>query len=127
MASLFSDDPGFEISAYDLTGHPVALSLDAPPSEPTLVLVPAETDFSSPDVYRSSEANQASPSGPALTSFSGGDGIYMVESSIKDLHEPWPNGAPEMYVHTGVRNDATGVMEWKSVVSGYKSKSHNWL
>lgn len=45
IASLISDDGDFEISAFSLDGRSMPVSQAAPPSTPTLALVPAETNF----------------------------------------------------------------------------------
>ena len=97
VASLLDDDSGSSISAFDLSGRPVALSLDEPPDQPVLVLVPAETDFS-PDTG----------TGPALV-YDDGPGIYMTSNYLVDTHEPWIHGDPELAVHVAIA-DVGGIL-----------------
>lgn len=146
VATLMGDDPGDEIFGYDLSGQSVELSMEEPPNQPTLVLVPAETDFNAPlQIQRGSLVGPAltrplvsvfhrirgmiasSPFGPAPTAYGGyggGDGIYMTTLSIDDLREPWGMGDPEIAVHVGIYNDNSGALEWKSCAGdGFSSSS----
>lgn len=48
----------------------------------------------------------------------------MVSLSVTDLHEPWIKGDPEIAIHTAIRNESTGEMEWVSCSGdGYSSSS----
>jgi hypothetical protein len=78
-------------AAYDLEGRPAIVSHKAPPDVPALVLVPAETDFS----QAATEQLTLSP----VQSSSGSGSVYIVESSLNDLHEPWYLGDPEIALH----------------------------
>jgi hypothetical protein len=98
---------------YSLDGKVVKLSLDTPPSTPTIVIVPAETDFSE---VLSDEYVNVSASGTIGTYevrdilngeveiaqyvvTGGASGIAMTYSEINDLREPWTRGDPEIEVH----------------------------
>lgn len=133
-------DVDASLIAFNLQGEPIVLSYSAPPSTPTLVLVPVETDFSKPldpQKYR----NTNDKNGDAIGTFamvsmscepdtdwcgddgggsgSGGpspDGIYFTEMVIYDKHEPWPRGDPEIEVH--LFGQKRGVVRSTRLVSG---------
>ena len=103
---------------FALDGFPVALSRDRPGSIPTLALVPVETDFRdaglSPNLTRMSATDgprlviqppDCDPNDCTCT----GDcspppppppprpaGMYMDKMVIRDAHEPWIRGQPEL-------------------------------
>lgn len=94
VASSLQDD-GRPPIAYDVTGKQVVLSsAEAPPSTPTLALVPVETDFSSV------------PRSAAESPLSEQPGVYMVYSNILDDHEGFLHGQPEFELHSFVQNSA---------------------
>lgn len=113
------------IVAFDLSGAPVTLSIEDPPGTPTLALVPVETDFRAVEAARgpAARASLGATSPGTLASFSEfGDGscdpttaiipcdeepissgpgpyppgIYFTKLQIRDDHEPWLRGAPEI-------------------------------
>ena len=117
VASLFRDDPGYSISAFDLEGKKVHLAMDEVPDRPLLSLVPAETDFSRAGTRQAASAAMAPDAGyqafsGRTSAISGVDGIYMTYSYLPDLHEPVLLGDPEIYVHLAVHNSSTNKMEW---------------
>lgn len=97
--------------AYSLSGAPVELSPETPPSTPTLALVPVETDFSRPLDSRGRntddqggttigtlciDCEQATPgSGGGSTRPSG---LYMTYSHLHNDGEAWLKGSPEIEV-----------------------------
>jgi hypothetical protein len=92
---------------YDLAGNRVALSVEAPPDVPVLVLVPAETDFSRPPTGAAAVVSQTSFDQPAAASpawcddtnhTSSGD-VRLICVEILDLKESWPRGDPEIELH----------------------------
>lgn len=86
---------------FTLAGERVpGLSADNPPDIPTLVLVPVETNFDLDSAAGAATYADAGGSGPP--------GIYMTYNKIFDssLGEGWPNGSPELEVHTSIRNAA---------------------
>lgn len=104
--------------AYNLRGEPVAVSADEPPSTPTLVLVPVETDFSR-QLPSASFRNRNDRGGRTIGTYTmdcdpyarycegggGGGGpakpagFYMTYSNLPDTGEPWTKGSPEIEVH----------------------------
>jgi hypothetical protein len=105
VVSLFSDDGGFDISAFDLEGNPYSVEAGRIPERPSIALVPAEYDFA---------RGRMSTAIGGESSYSGGDGLYMVLSRQPDLHEPFPLGSPEIVVHTAVYNSSADTVEWKA-------------
>jgi hypothetical protein len=82
----------------DLDGRPVPLSLAAPPSKPTLVIVPAESfdEDGRPLVRDTARAEGGSRAGVAGITWTG---VWVNEVHVGDLHEPWPKGSPEFEMH----------------------------
>ncbi len=84
--------------AFDLNGNQVPIhSAEDPPTTPALVLVPVETDFSSPP---------GSGAGANLTPAAAGGsllvdppGTYVTAASFTSDFEGWPNGEPEFELH----------------------------
>lgn len=127
-AQLVEHDP---IMAFDKLGNAVALDESAPPTQPTIVIVGAETPFNQPMPAATSrntndKGGQAigtltkleprasslvecgtdcggggSVGAPALTS-----GLYLEFSRILDAKEPWIRGEPEVEVHIHGASDA---------------------
>jgi hypothetical protein len=85
----FPDDDGSQPVGFDLQGRPVALTAEAPPSIPALVLTPVETDFS-----------PRARTGGAGTSSYADSAWFMTYAWIPDTHEGWGMGSPEFEVHT---------------------------
>ncbi len=126
VASLFSDDPGFDVHGFDLAGRYVPLDINHPPTVPTLVITPAEINF---DRHRASAGtwynNVVDKYGGGFMSLFGAivpglvnsafasttarsyptGGLWMTRSYImkEDLHEPWPLGPPEIEVFVAKR------------------------
>ena len=98
VATVLDDDGSIPV-AYDLQGTEFFLDPDVPPTTPTLALVPSEQDFAS-----ESEVLEIA------RDYSGGDGIYMVYSSIWDDFEGYLMGDPEFELHAFVEN-ASGDLE----------------
>jgi len=109
VASLYSDDHPGTLVGFDLDGNPVQLNIDEPPLVPTLVLSPSETDFS---VVQS--VNSPDRFGTLYDHTSDPGGLFLKNTSLPDLHEPWPNGDPESYVHVGIVDTATDEIEFVS-------------
>jgi len=118
-AQLVEHDP---IMAFDKLGNAVALDESAPPTQPTIVIVGAETRFNQPMPAATSRntndkggqaigtLTQLEPKASALvdcgTDCGGGGapppippGLYLEFSRILDMKEPWIRGAPEVEVH----------------------------
>ena len=119
---LEEEDP---IIAFNARGEEIRLNGDTPPAQPTLSIVPVETEFDRP--MPSSSRNVGDRGGQAIgtlmpASFntssviavddgSGGGGgsggtsttispgLYMEFSRILDVHEPFTKGEPEIEVH----------------------------
>lgn len=114
-------------AGYTLAGRQVQLDRETPPSIPTLVLVPVETDFSMP-VDREKRTRNVDdrggesigtlieepicPMSMSMCPVDPGDGggtyvppppppagIYFNEMVIYDNNEPWTSGSPEIEVH----------------------------
>lgn len=93
---------GSQFTGYDGLGRAVALSLEAPPSYPVLVLARAEGRFD--------ETGSKPPLDPAgaqctmETCGTGGPGgppapaVKVVASQLSDDGESWPNGDPELTI-----------------------------
>lgn len=122
--------------AFSPDGTPAALSADAPPQQATIALVPVETDFraTAPKATASISPTMTSPrfsiqppppcdpeveycdpcaDGGCVVRPPKPHGIYMNKMTIRDAHEPWIRGAPELdlvlfanvtgaYVPTGI-------------------------
>jgi len=87
VAGVLRDD-GTIPTAFDLEGRPFPIvSADDPPPIPTLALVPAETDFSTPPTA-STKVEQSSTTG-----------IYMVWARATDDFEGFLMGPPEFEIH----------------------------
>jgi hypothetical protein len=107
--------------AFNLNGDEVAVSRDAPPSTPTLAIVPGETRFDRP-MSLAEAKNMDDAGGNAIGTLTqrplkvsrldecgdncggGGSsyypaGFYMTFSRIVDMGEPWTKGDPEIEVH----------------------------
>ncbi len=97
----------------DLQGRPVpGVDAEVPPRIPTLVLVPAETDFSHVNGDRGNATCVSCP--PPCQGISCGGGnppppniLSLFGVEISNDHEGWPNGSPEfeLWVYAG---DAQG-------------------
>jgi hypothetical protein len=97
VASDLSDDDDVLPAVFDLKGDPWPnVSYEAPPTVPTLVLVPVETDFSKPP-----SRGALAPQAPMYES-----GVLMTYANVPDDKEGWPNGSPELEIHAFVRNGA---------------------
>src|SRR4051812_2370285 len=116
------------ITTFDEAGRQVTLDRKAPPSQPTLSIIPVETRFDQPMDLASSR-NERDENGEAIgtlerapikasglvmacgeTCDGGGGGggggtptippgIYLEFSRILDVKEPWFRGDPEIEVH----------------------------
>lgn len=95
---------------FDLLGHPVALSLDQPPARPTMVLVPVEPVVGRPaksgaTLALSDCSDSAIIECPEDPPSGGGapgpypTGLFFNPMVVRDVHEPWTRGAPELEVH----------------------------
>ena len=109
--------------AFNVRCEEVLVSRDAPPSVPTLTIVPKETRFDKP-LSAAEWRNQDDANGLAIGTLvrrnvgvrhleecgdgcqgGGGSygyqppGAYMTFSRLFDLHEPWTKGNPEIEVH----------------------------
>jgi hypothetical protein len=118
-------DESAPIVAFDEQGNEVAVDAKAPPSQPTLSIVPVETRFDAPMDLRRSR-NVRDENGEAIgtleqvdlrpasliacgESCGGGGGgggtppippgLYLEFSRLIDAKEPWPRGDPEIEVH----------------------------
>jgi hypothetical protein len=121
-------DESEPIVAFNERGKPVTLDRAVPPDQPTLSLVPVETDFSQPippiasrnvrdrngaaiGTLEAATIRSASASMITCIDFcdeeatSGGGvaaiepGLYLEFSRIVDVKEPWFRGDPEIEVH----------------------------
>lgn len=92
VASALLDD-GRVPFGFDLSGKVLQLSAAEPPSTPTLVLVPVETDFSRIPSQTGPQRSDASAMADV------GPGIYMTRAVVYSDHEGWPRGNPEFEVH----------------------------
>ena len=120
-AQLVEHDP---IMAFDKLGNAVQMDESAPPTQPTIVIVGAETRFNQPmPAATSRNANDLNgeaigtlvalePAAAKLVACGddcgggGGGGtpalvpgLYLEFSRILDMKEPWIRGAPEVEVH----------------------------
>lgn len=86
---------GDKIYAYDLGGRAVTLTEDQLPTAPTLVIVGAETNFSTAPATFANRTTMAAPSAA---------GLYMSYVYLSDLHEPWTRGEPEIEVAAIIPN-----------------------
>jgi hypothetical protein len=75
------DEAGTTLVGYDLTGQPLTLSIGHAPETPTLVLVPVETDFSSP-LPTSQFININNQEGKAIGTYARGTALFPFRSSI---------------------------------------------
>lgn len=109
------------IIAFNARGEEIRLNGDSPPEQPTLSIVPVETQFDNP--MPSNSRNVGDLNGKAIGTLApldlrlsglvaddgggGGSGatsspppgVYLEFSRILDLHEPWTRGDPEIEVH----------------------------
>ena len=112
------------IIAFNARGEEIRLNVDTPPEQPTLSIVPVETQFDRP--MPSNSRNVGDRGGQAIGTLmpanfnmssviaiddgsggGGGDGgtttippgLYMEFSRILDVHEPFTKGEPEIEVH----------------------------
>lgn len=107
VVSSLKDD-GRLPTGFNLEGEKVEIaSAETPPATPALVLVPVETDFSSPAPIQLDAARQAGGALPmrksprirnlqSVTTI----GVVMTYANILDDKEGWPNGSPELEIHT---------------------------
>lgn len=90
VATSYDADDDLPI-AFALSGEQVMLtSAKIPPATPTLVLVRREESFAPPSL--------ASLSAPGVAA-----GVYMTFSYLSDKFEGFPNGDPELEIHTNWR------------------------
>jgi hypothetical protein len=111
VATVIDDDGSVPV-AYDLDGNAVQIDPDTPPLTPTLAIVPVEQEFK--DSREEFEL---------AGSYSGGDGIYMVSSTIWDDYESWILGDPEFEVHAFLPN-ANGALVDESCAGEGRSDSY---
>jgi len=113
---LSEQDP---VWAFDTSGNLTQLSLEAPPTIPTLVLVGRETDFER-DGGRVAHAEVDCELDPEACTNDGGGGaggsgtgnisslLYAKNIYLENLHEPWTRGDPELEFHvTGIVSGTT--------------------
>lgn len=124
-------DDRSQMVAFNLNGDLVSVSRDAPPSTPTLSIVPMETHFDKP-LNMSEWTNEDDLDGKAIGTLirrselkprmiveeeecgsgcgGGGSsqtpGYYMTFSRIVDRGEPWTKGDPEIEIHFHGPTDA---------------------
>jgi hypothetical protein len=118
---------------FDEHGAAVRLSLDAPPTIPTLVLTPVETPFAqlAPASEQSLQVRRPSLTllnpPPDTTGDGGGgtgvplpypDGVYFDKMTLYDVHEPWTKGSPEIEVHI-IGQQRGKVTEFTTMPQGY--------
>jgi hypothetical protein len=109
---------------FDLSGQPIALTNQAPPNRPVLVIVPQETDFTriptSAELARRGDPSRETIEAPVPATMGihancapnakscdpdqvpgGGypDGLYLTFQRLTNMGEPWTMGAPEIEVH----------------------------
>lgn len=113
-------DEEAEPIGFDLDGRMTVLDLEVAPETPTLVLVPAETNFNrteaiamEPSAGKDGFARFASSSiSPAMVMQSYPPGIYFNYMRIHDDNEPWTKGSPEIEVHlAGYRRGVVNVVD----------------
>lgn len=96
------------VRAFGIDGRLVELSSTTPPTSPTLVLVPTETNFSVVPT-REALAEADCETHPELCD-GGGDGgggesairyphLFATNIHLDDLHEGWMRGSPEIEIH----------------------------
>jgi hypothetical protein len=85
--------------AVSSRGDILTLSNDAPPKTPTLVIVPAEGFDRDGNPTRLKQYIN-----PEIRLNVVVQGIASNHIHIDDLHEPWPNGSPEIEIHTQDRS-----------------------
>lgn len=85
-------------------GSAADLSLDGPPSTPVVSIVPAESFEEDGALLRPPPAPAAGGPGPAATSYTG---LWVTNSYLGDVHEPWTKGNPEIEYH--LQNASTRV------------------
>ncbi|MGH7663783.1 MAG: Ig-like domain-containing protein [Gemmatimonadaceae bacterium] len=101
-------------AAFDLEGRAVELAAWEKPAIPTLSIVPVETDFSrqlDTANWRPSGEGNDRVIGTMLIADPGDDGggnsptsstddaLYLTYADVRDLHEPWLRGDPELETH----------------------------
>lgn len=86
---------GAMIYGFDLSGRAVRMTEAEVPVSPTVVIVSAETDFSTELTDTKDRAVAMSANTSAVASL---PGIYMSYAYLNDLHEPWTRGEPELEV-----------------------------
>jgi hypothetical protein len=105
----------------DLDGKPVELSLKAPPTQPVISIVPAESFNPDGKPHRRSLGVDARPSGQTLAaSFTG---FWINEVHVGDVsnYEPWTKGDPEfeMYLQNATTRGTVVCAEEDSSVEPY--------
>ncbi len=85
--------------AYDVKGRRQALSPDAPPSTPVLVLVPVETDFSAEGSAAFAVTPPPPPPPPPAPPPPPPSGLFMTYSHFVQDFEGWFKGDPEFEIH----------------------------
>jgi hypothetical protein len=97
------------IVSFDQTGREITLDRAVAPSQPTLSIVPVETNFEEPVKVSQSasligcETCLMDPASDLGVGGGGGvvvpPGLYLEFSRILDMKEPWFRGDPEVEVH----------------------------
>lgn len=129
VLGLLEDDralraKGGAMTAYDLRGRSVSLSLQAKPAQPVLVLVPSETNFSL-DGESTSSGMSSAQCDPDQQNCGGGGGggggggppvaqpgdsliLYQAQISNAGDYEGWPRGNPEIVMAVKARSSPSG-------------------
>jgi hypothetical protein len=85
--------------AYDVKGRRHVLNPDTPPVTPVMVIVPVETDFSSPSSVAYAVDPPAPPPPPPVPPPTPPSGLYMTYAHFVQDFEGWFKGSPEYEIH----------------------------
>lgn len=138
---------------FDTSGESVPLEVDAPPETPVFVLVPSETDFSSP-INPLNYANRDDAGGEAIGQYERGSALRAVEEPIQpdpdpgdgslsprvewdeqppgifldrawyeSTEEAWTKGSPELEVLTMAQEDGSSEATVEHCVADHLSGS----
>lgn len=118
--------------AYDVQGRRHALSTDAPPDTPVLVLVPVETDFGPEGgAIANAVTPPPPPPPPPPPAPSPPPGLYMTYSRFVQDFEGWFKGDPEYEIHIlgqlGASDSLTDYQCAGAPASGYYRFDQNEL